>query len=222
MSSIYDPFMSNFPSVDPSTDPAGYAQQAFGPDLIKNGNFAQNQTNPPGTWSTGNMPGWNWTGPAPEVIHGPYGGDPAHHISPLGSGFFFDSEASPGNTKIFQTIQPLPLAAGVHETIQVAFENIGGQTTSIHDVLHVTLGNASLDISVNDFKDAQGHIDYNHTHQFTLDTYAFNPLDPSSILHPAPIVTTIQEIGPDAAHGNVGFAVTGVSAHSDLIPFLTV
>jgi hypothetical protein len=112
----------------------------------------------------------------------------------------------------------LPLANGGHEVIQVAFENIGGPTTSTRDVLHITLGSKSIDISVNDFKNANGSIDYNHPHQFVIDVSVLDPLHPESVLHPAPITTTIQELGPDAAHGSVGFAVTGISAHSTLLP----
>jgi len=220
--SIYDPFVYGpFPSVDPNTDPDGYALQAFGSNLIQNGDFSQGMgSTPVGSWRTGPIPNWTTTGPAAEVIHAPYGGDPVHHIAPLPAGFYFDSLSTPGAPTISQTFTPLAFASGVHEVIQVAFENIGGQTTSAHDTLHITLGGASLDISVNDFKDAQGHIDYNHPHQFVLDTQVLDPAHPEKLIYQDPITTTVHEIGPDAAHGNVGFAVTGIAAYSTILtPF---
>jgi hypothetical protein len=172
-----------------------YVAQPTGPELVNNGSFEVDQTTSGGAYAAfDNLPGWTTAADSAklEVVSAGYSG-----IG--GDGHWLDTQGSPGPIDISQV---LALSAGEHAqmTFSVAAEDIiaANLTTSSSEKLDFMFGgNVVKEVTMADFTDAHGVIDYNAFHSFTANVVGG--------------ANDTLQIASHGASGNVGFAIDSVS-----------
>jgi hypothetical protein len=194
-----------------------------GVELLQNWNFEQDNADTPLHFvSVDKVAGWNNEagGTTPmEVQHENFG-----FVTGFAAGEhqWLDTSASPGNIHIGQT---LDLATGAHAQlgVSVAAESIdffNGANTNTYQpdandhLLFKFNDTVVKDISLMDFTDANGHVDWNHLSEFKVDVTGAAGQDHFEIQSTG----MDQYTGADGiVHGYAGFAVDHVSFQEWLI-----
>jgi len=207
--------------VDVTAPPAphgcDHTPHLSGNELLNNWNFEQdNANNASGFVSVDHVAGWTNEagGSSPmEVQHQSLG-----FVAGFAAGEkqWLDTSASPGNIHIGQDID---IGTGVHAqlSVRVAAENIvynNGYSINTYQpdaddhLLFKLNGDVVKDIKLADFSDGQGHVDWNHFKDFTVDVTGKAGTDHFEIQS-----TGMDQYtdGNGVIHGYAGFAVDHVS-----------
>jgi hypothetical protein len=200
------------------TAPAPVPTLKLGAELLQNWNFEQdNANNDNGFVDLTNIAGWNSepdTANPMQVQHAkftPFTGFAA------GEQQWLDTSGSPGNIHISQDIE-ITTGAKAQLSVSVAAENIkyfNGSTDNIYrpdsdDLLQFKLnGETVKEIKLADFADANGEVDWNNFHEFTVDVKGGVGLDHFEIVSSG--MDQYTDAASGVIHGYAGFAIDHVS-----------